>query len=1206
MKHVIVILNILIAGHCSLATASLFDLFGVSITRPESSPPKVRVPFALSEKREQLELSRTQLTEAEKELAEFLPKSQAELEQITAQISTVKKALKNATGVEENYYNAEVQFLNELHQTVFNDQLSRKENIALTQQLIKTLEELLKDPEFKQLGIQTKAVYRFQDFQEGLKKLATHEERLKLLIEQKNDATTDLENRKRRLIALNKEHQEKKRLQEEFSVKASTVGNVPDENGFDVTQQGRLLDLEEKYIKYEKELYGSKIKELNRKIALLDTQISIETEKIKLLKAGLQRIKGSLRIEQQDLTTAQQHFEEAKKESLIRRDAYYEMIKQLTVQRETALKEIEALKKRLTTSAITSSNIDWTMQPQTMDAYQYLAEVGLKHEQIALLDTKIEVLRATIELEKTQLKQEEVAVSMLQTWYNITRRMYRSNEALHAEAKKYQLLMTEAMRDESVVKEKRNNIANQLTGQNSTLVAIRALTADLKPQRDGVFKGQSSKYAFVLAKLLQAERVVNERIETSNTLIKTYGILGTALNSLTSDISTIVNELETKSIWQRSEYAISLQGIRNIPHDINVFFSDIKELAAHFFSVIEQNALTFLTRFKQHPFDLIELLLKITVLIFCYWLLRALLATSAYRFDNANPLNRGLLSFYRLVAALFHFLHHHSLIVYIFLVLFLLIGIDSISDRFLQVVIYLASIGYFLFLMVRFIGYVETINETPEKQIYAPGFDKRFKFVFSLLTGATIALLLGRQAFMAATYHASELPIILLASYSLIIRTLIIFSIGKDELLSFIPTEGTLWQALTDIIDRYYYPLLILIILLMIISDPYVGGYGNLVSYIMWGIIGTAVVIKGLLIFQLWIRTKASQLFFSQTDDGLRERFTNAKTWYGLFVILLFMFSVSMGVILTMRLWGKQLTVKDIMYALNYEMLSTGYDTTTGQHVWLTPLKIITMLSFVLCGSMLAFAINRFVLRRIFELLPVDLGVQNTVSSILRYLFILASILLAFLWGGLGTFLIAIGVVIGSIGYIVKEPISDFISYFIILVQRPIKIGDFITMGELFGVVRHITPRSVIIRTKNSYSIIVPNSSIINQPVHNWNYTRGFVAFDDITFTVPYSIDPLKVRAIVTEVLDSNPDLLKTPRPILRLEDFSENGYAFMIRGFISSNRTLDMWDIASDVRFALVQAFRAHDIAIAVPTRVLVTRSPNPDLRHHDQAKEN
>jgi small-conductance mechanosensitive channel len=139
------------------------------------------------------------------------------------------------------------------------------------------------------------------------------------------------------------------------------------------------------------------------------------------------------------------------------------------------------------------------------------------------------------------------------------------------------------------------------------------------------------------------------------------------------------------------------------------------------------------------------------------------------------------------------------------------------------------------------------------------------------------------------------------------------------------------------------------------------------------------------------------------------------------------------------------------------------------------------------------------------------------------------------------------------------------------------------------GVVRHITPRSVIIRTKNSYTVIVPNATIINETVHNWNYSRGFIAFDDIFITVPYSADPLFVKSIIEKVLDANTDLLKSPKPIIRLENFGENGYEFLLRGFLSSNKTLEIWDIASNVRLALVQALQKEGIYIALPTRLII-----------------
>ena len=119
----------------------------------------------------------------------------------------------------------------------------------------------------------------------------------------------------------------------------------------------------------------------------------------------------------------------------------------------------------------------------------------------------------------------------------------------------------------------------------------------------------------------------------------------------------------------------------------------------------------------------------------------------------------------------------------------------------------------------------------------------------------------------------------------------------------------------------------------------------------------------------------------------------------------------------------------------------------------------------------------------------------------------------------------------------------------------------------------------------------MPNTMVINQPVLNWNYSRGFIAFDDILFTVPYSVDPLFVKTIVAEVLDANTDILKSPRPIIRLENFGENGYEFLLRGFLSSNKTLDIWDIASNVRLALVQALQKNGISLAVPTRLVLTK---------------
>jgi small-conductance mechanosensitive channel len=172
-----------------------------------------------------------------------------------------------------------------------------------------------------------------------------------------------------------------------------------------------------------------------------------------------------------------------------------------------------------------------------------------------------------------------------------------------------------------------------------------------------------------------------------------------------------------------------------------------------------------------------------------------------------------------------------------------------------------------------------------------------------------------------------------------------------------------------------------------------------------------------------------------------------------------------------------------------------------------------------------------------------------------------------------------------GVGWSLRDYANDFVSYFIILVQRPFKIGDFVRFdGKITGVVRKITPRSIIIREKNSVNVLLPNSKVVNSEITNWNYTRSFTAFPDIYIAVPFSADPSEVRDIMMRVLDANMDILKNPKPIIRLDDFSSNGYLFMVRGHLSSDNVLNMFDIASDVRFELTKALRDNNVAITGP----------------------
>ena len=88
---------------------------------------------------------------------------------------------------------------------------------------------------------------------------------------------------------------------------------------------------------------------------------------------------------------------------------------------------------------------------------------------------------------------------------------------------------------------------------------------------------------------------------------------------------------------------------------------------------------------------------------------------------------------------------------------------------------------------------------------------------------------------------------------------------------------------------------------------------------------------------------------------------------------------------------------------------------------------------------------------------------------------------------------------------------------------------------------------------------------------------------------IPYKENPLKIKEIFLNVLEEHQNILKNPKPIIRLDDFGEYGFQFMIRGFISSSYTLEMWNIASNLRLSIIKALRDKNIEIAVPVRRIV-----------------
>jgi small-conductance mechanosensitive channel len=1101
-------------------------------------------------------------------------------------INEVKNQLKDAASTDQEFLQKKLSLLNETYQTKLDIQFTLKEIPVTVEQQIKILEEYIKDPEFKGLVLEPRSFYPYEVVQSAIKKVLDQEERINNLVRQKNDLAAELENKKKKLAAAVKDYQEKKKEQEEFSLKEPETKT---ESELTFKQRGELVDLEEKLDGYEQQLAELQEQATARKVALINTTIFIEQEKQKILKNNLARTKSGLRIAETEVQEAKEKLDKRKQQALTIKDARYEEIKKLSAAREKLKKELEVLSKRLNAPILEKEELSaWSVEQPSVEAYIALCELGFKNTQIQAIERKIDYLHEEIQLENAKLQSHEIKYVILMTWYDLAHHKYKDNDEILGELKKFKERESEINREINSFQDKRNAAINKLNFQNKELTNLRNFALEIQKEKDTIFKRYPMRYQTCWARLGDAEKMIGEQIDVNGKLIEIYSNIITVLQGTNKEINNITAELETKSIWQRSQYAISWQGLKNIGPDLVYFVADLFQIGKSFLVNLSwRNLAGAFSQLLRSPAKILLWIIVFIIIISFFLLLRRRLPEFAeylLEFRPTNPL--GLMAL-KTIGCFVFFLQRNLAWLYGWVVLFYMIHVDVITELFTQILFYVCSIPFLIYFARKFTYFFVSCNRKNKFSIFSETFERRFIVVFSIFAYLTIFVLFFREAFMLATVHKSELPRILLAGYSIFLRTLLIFSIGKEEILALISKRGAIGAWLAYIIDDYYYPLMIGIIVFMIMSDPYVGGYGSLVSYIVWGSIGTIILARLLYLGHTYLKKYSEQIFFSTDEEVKRERFGYAKTWYGVFAIFLFVVFVLLGVTLITKIWGIPLFFEDMLKVLDYGIFSTGIE--KGQPIWFTPRKLLFVLGFIVTGFLVSAAFNRFVLHRIFDILPVDVGIQNTVQSIIRYLVIVIAVYIGFQWANLGNLLIALGIVFGSIGYIVKEPLGDFISYFIILVQRPIQIGDFIMLDEnTQGVVRKITPRSVILRRKNSYTIILPNSTILTHPVSNWSYGRNFMAFDDIYMTINYSADPFQVRKIILEVLDQNTDVLKSPAPVIRLHEFGEYGFVFLIRAFVSNINVLRRWDIASDVRFALVAELRKNNIKIAIPARLV------------------
>ena len=172
-----------------------------------------------------------------------------------------------------------------------------------------------------------------------------------------------------------------------------------------------------------------------------------------------------------------------------------------------------------------------------------------------------------------------------------------------------------------------------------------------------------------------------------------------------------------------------------------------------------------------------------------------------------------------------------------------------------------------------------------------------------------------------------------------------------------------------------------------------------------------------------------------------------------------------------------------------------------------------------------------------------------------------------------------------GVGFGLQEIVANFVSGLIILFERPVRVGDTVTIGDLSGTVSRIQIRATSITDWDNHEILIPNKSLITDKVVNWTLSEP-VTRVLLKIGIAYGSDTAFAQKIMLESVKANPLVLEVPPPTVFFLGFGDSSLNFEIRAFVAqpAHRLL----VLHELHMALDRVLREHNIEIPFPQRDL------------------
>lgn len=843
------------------------------------------------------------------------------------------------------------------------------------------------------------------------------------------------------------------------------------------------------------------------------------------------------------------------------------------------------------------------------DRIQILNEIKSITQQRLKLENnwqqKLQTLYTTQEQDQQRNRLSEVLSSLQQQQQNWLLKLSNLMQQLQILSRQTQINDTNLKKLHLQILEAEENVA--LIRLKSYLVHVQSRVENLhqmnKSQKSSTqlneLVDQSSN---ILLQLNSTEEFVNAKMRFLNmkkrelaqdlqkqilSVQDTYGYSRMFTNLLDNydDETANINSLEQKLSYYQREFKLQLQHHlserQKFPSDIAGWVMlgqrmlQIPYLLANAFSNFIHQAILELTELHNWSLDLV--LLVLPFLFGCWFYLRRFLLRLEINFkENKQRFSANVMN---IVVEL---IRRNLGSVLIFTVLLLLTLSLNVSSP-LFIYLLLVYLCFNILLSIVKLTLLENVNDISgtDVKLY-------YRIRWSLMLGYLLSTLTVIAHHMPVAYEAKTLVNRLFMVFILIIA----WQLFKARAV--IPN---VLKSIIHIPRQYFYralQVLSVLIPVALVFNAVIGllGYVELAwtvakyQMIFTLVLAGYLIVRGLLIDAMEF---VSELFIRYVKQGWLWTEAILKPLDRVLRIILFFLS---GIFL-LRLFeldNNEFFINTVNQLLHKRIFSIG-----GNHI--NALILCELLVIISLIKWLAHWSREFSYRWLYAKAK-DVGVRNSLAIFTQYISVIVSVLLGLKLLGIDLrgFTVVAAAFAAGIGFGMRDLIVNFVSGILLLIERPFRTGDIISLGTHEGEVILTGMRSMTIRTWDHMEVIVPNADMFAKPFVNWTHHDNIVR-TVITLRIHREDDPHKVQKLILDLLKKHPSVAREPLPEVIMNELSDALIEMQVRYYVLLSPQRTRTGVRSEVLFAIWDCFKEHNIRAPNHQYDLVVKNSSKEI---------